>query len=162
MKDSFLNSIVSSALIAQDAQESNSASESIATPMSGVSERDGYVGEMVKASLALFEDSTPDLSRKFPSEYVAVINSLEVWVAQTQLDIEFDSDFCDSIQDLLDKISDIASLDFSEPEIFYSSDKKVHILDSSPYGKVHAIVGLELYQTIDTNSILKLPVRSIS
>ena len=157
MEQSFLNSIVSSALSAQEQQQSMTESKE-ASNFSGITEKDGYVGEMVKASLAIFEAKTPaDYSKAFPEDVIVIINSLSVAVAGTPIDLESELNSIDSIQQLIDFISEETGVDLSGIQAVYGSDNKIHMEHDSEYGKMTIEVGVEAYKAVDTNTILGLP-----
>ena len=159
MENSFLNGIISSALAAQDQQETlNSDSNMSESQFSGITEKDGYVGEMVKASLAIFEAKKPaDYDKAFDKNYIVVINSLSATVADTDLEVEFDADPIDSIKDLLNYIEDRSGLELDSAMVTFGSDNKIHISQDSEYGPVNIEVGVDAYQSVEPNKVLMLP-----
>lgn len=159
MKDSFLESIVSSALEAQNVQ---SSTDSETQKFSAITERDGYVGEMVKASLALFEAKEADFTKKFPSDYMIITDTLSVKIGGSAVATDIEPQSMASIQDIFDWVLESADLSKSEVKnisTYYGSDKKVHFEFDSDYGKGDAIVGLDAYQEVDVNTVLTLPVK---
>lgn len=157
-ENSFLNGIIGAALAAQEQQDSQNFEESA---FSGISESDGYVGEVVKASLSLFEDtrSAKDYSKKFNSKYIVILESLAVTVAGTSMPTNFDADPIDSIEDLISYISDAAEidLDLEKLEISFGSDNKIHMEQPSEYGQIVIKVGVNAYEEIEANKVLMLP-----
>lgn len=159
MNNSFLNGIISSALAAQDAQYGISESSSEGSHFSGITEKDGYVGEMVKASLAILESQpTTDYSRKFGSKYTVIMESLYITVRNTPLDIAFESQSIDSVQEIIDFVEDYLGVSLDSAKIYYGSDSKMHIESDSEYGRVHAYIGIDAYQEVPANEILRLHV----
>lgn len=160
MEKSFLNGIISSALAAQEQQASyDSGNVSESAQFSGITEKDGYVGEMVKASLAIFEAKTTpaDYAKAFAKDYIVMITSLSVVVAGTPIDSEFEeSTVINSIQDLLDIISGDTGLSMDNAHIIFA-DGKVRIDTDSEYGEVKIEAGIEVYQAVEVNKVLQLP-----
>lgn len=160
-ENSFLNSIIGAALAAQDQQEASESGNISESSFSGISEKDGYVGEMVKASLSLFEEvrQTKDYSKKFDSKYVVLIESLAVNVAGTSMPTNFDADPVDSIEELISYVSDAAEIDLDQEKISISfgSDNKIHMEQQSEYGLISIKVGVNAYEEVDANKVLMLP-----
>jgi hypothetical protein len=164
MKDSFLNSIVSSALSAQDqqySQDSSSMNEDESSYLSGITEKDGYVGEMVKQTLALFETSSSpkDYRKKFDSKYTVVVESLSVMVSNTSMPTNVEEDSVESIADLAAYVSNAAEidLDLDKLKVTYGSNNKIHMEQESEYGPIKIEVGVSAYEEVDANTVLKLP-----
>lgn len=160
MEKSFLNGIISQALAAQDQQASYDMNDVSEAQFSGITEKDGYVGEMVKQSLAIMEAKTTpaDYAKPFSDEYVVIVNSLNVVVAGTQIDSELEeSTAINSIQDLLDLISGGTGLSMDNAHIIFA-DGKVRIDTDSEYGKVEVEANIDAYQIVDPNTALGLPL----
>lgn len=156
--NSFLNGIISSALAAQEQQESFDAGNVSEGSFSGITEKDGYVGEMVKASLAIFEAKKPaDYGKAFGNEYAVIVNSLSVNVAGTDLDVSVDAEPIDSIKDLIQYIEDESGLELDKVVATYGSDNKIHMEQDSEYGPVKIEVGVDAYKTVEANEVLGLP-----
>ena len=157
MENSFLNGIISSALAAQDAQESGNFSES---SFGGITEKDGYVGEMVKASLAIFEAKKPaDYGQKFDSDVTVVLTSMEANVSGTNLELDYDADNAavfESVQDIIDFASEMTELDLSGAEASCNSSEVV-INKETEYGPAKISMTIEAYKPVPLNSVLNLP-----
>lgn len=159
MDNSFMKDIVSLALNAQDAQNSVSESSN-SEPISGITERDGYVGEMVKASLSIFESRKPsDYGKEFPKDYMVILNSLKVLVAGTDMEIIVQAIPLESIQELITYVENQLDLDLKNIEAYFGSDNKIHMEQDSNYGRVEIIAGVDVYKPIPENDVLQLPVK---
>ena len=157
MNKSFLENIVGSALAAQESQETNSFDSSSGS-FSGITEKDGYVGEMVKASLAIFEAKTPkDYGTPFPDNYIVLLDSLKVVVGGTDMEMIVESIPLESIQELIAYIENQLDLNLDSIEAYYGSDNKIHMQQDSDYGLVEIEAGVSAYQEVEANKILGLP-----
>lgn len=161
MENSFLNSIISSALSAQDAQYSSESGSSYAAE-SSITDRDGYVGEMVKASLAIMEDRKPiDYSTPFDSNCIVLLNSLSVTIQGTDMEVHVEPTSLDSLEELIHYVEEQISLDLDKIQAYYMKDTdKVYMTQDSEYGTVEVIAKIEVYQKTDTNKTLRLPLKA--
>lgn len=159
MKDTYLENLIGSALSAQEQQTVYEAEEVGSSKFSAITEKDGYIGEMVKASLNLFSSESQDFSRKFPAENIVILNSLDVEVAGTPLDVEFDLESFKSVRSILDYVLNISGLEKVNEFSVYWSNKKIHFEFNTSYGEAKAIVGVDVYREVDPNSVLELPQR---
>jgi hypothetical protein len=164
VKDNFLTGIVSSALSAQEqqySQDGSSINEEQESRLSGITEKDGYVGEMVKQTLALFEDSDSpkDYRKKFDSKYTVVVDSLSVKVADTDMPTNIEYDSVDSIASLAAYVSNAAEIDLDVDKLkaTYGSDNKIHMEQDSEYGLIKIEVSVTAYEEVEANTVLKLP-----
>ena len=160
-ENSFLGGIIGAALAAQDQQEQLDSGNVSESHFSGISEKDGYIGEMVKASLSLFEEvrSSKDYQKKFDSKYTVLIETLAVSVAGTSMPTNFDADPVQSIEDLISYVSNAADIDLDPEkiEVYFGSDGKIHMDQDSEYGLISIKVGVNAYEEIEANKVLMLP-----
>lgn len=160
MDNSFLNDIAKAALAAAETQDSYTSESSNQPVLSGITEKDGYVGEMVKASLQIFESVKPaDYSKKFSSEYTVILSSLSVKVADTDMDITVEAIQLESIRDLLTYIENQLDLDLSDAEGYFGSDNKIHMQKQSEYGLVNIEASVDAYVEVPANKVLNLPLK---
>lgn len=155
MENSFLNGIISSALAAQDAQDSGNFSES---NFGGITEKDGYVGEMVKASLAIFETATPtNYSNAFNEDYIVVLTSARANVSGTELDLDYSEETFESVQGIIDYASNLTELDLTGAQAYYT-DGEVVIKKDTEYGPAEIFMNIEAYKPVPINDVLRLPL----
>lgn len=159
--NNFMTSIISSALAAQDAQEAMTTSESSEIQFSGITEKDGYVGEMVKASLAAMNASessykTGDPDQRWDESYTVIISYLVASVAGTEVDTDLsESATYQSLREIIDFIADNIGVNLDDVELDLDGNA-LHIEAVSDYGKVHVEAGLEAYKHIDVSQIIRL------
>lgn len=159
--NNFMTSIISASLAAQDAQEAYSASESSEVQFSGITEKDGYVGEMVKASLAAmnasegaYKSSDPD--QRWDDSYTVIISYLVASVAGTEVDTDLsESATYQSLREIMDFISDNIGVTLDDAKLEIDGNA-LYIEAQSDYGKVHVEAGLEAYKHVDISQIIRI------
>lgn len=158
--NSFLMGVVSQALAAQEEQAKFEATGETSAQTSGT-DNDGYVGDMVRKSLLLLESNQAvSLDTKFPADYIVLVNDIVVNVGKAMLRVPLESsESVYSLRDITDIIERSVNIYFQTPKVYFGKDKQIHIEEKIETDEVTANVDVAVYQKLDANKILRLPLQ---